>query len=171
MTHVTTVPGTADEVRAVNRRLDDQLVALSGRLDPTQLHVAPPPPAGEDEAWTAGQVLAHLSEFPHYFARELRRWKADSAAPVGRTHADSERLAAVAETELRSLADLVPAVTSAFDDLATALDTLTDADLTATTMNRRYGPEPLTAFLDRYVLSHKAGHLDQLARTPAGRRT
>ena len=26
----------------------------------------------------------------------------------------------------------------------------------------KYGPEPLSAFFDRYVLDHKAGHLEQL---------
>jgi hypothetical protein len=33
----------------------------------------------------------------------------------------------------------------------------------------KYGPEPLSAFLDRYVTGHKAGHLDQLrARAAPG---
>jgi hypothetical protein len=26
----------------------------------------------------------------------------------------------------------------------------------------KYGAEPLAAFLDRYVIAHKAGHLDQI---------
>ncbi len=38
----------------------------------------------------------------------------------------------------------------------------TDDDLDAKTENVKYGPEPLSAFFDRYVVGHKAGHLDQL---------
>jgi hypothetical protein len=42
------------------------------------------------------------------------------------------------------------------------LETLSDNDVDAKTENVKYGPEPLSAFLDRYVISHKSGHLDQL---------
>jgi hypothetical protein len=31
------------------------------------------------------------------------------------------------------------------------------------TNNRRYGVEPLTSFLDRYVIGHKQSHAEQLA--------
>ncbi len=55
----------------------------------------------------------------------------------------------------------------ALADLAGALRPLVDADLTAGTVNVKYGDEPLTAFLDRYVLGHKAGHVEQLRRTLA----
>ena len=51
---------------------------------------------------------------------------------------------------------------SAFTELAAALELLVDDDVEAKTENVKYGPEPLTAFLDRYVIGHKAGHLDQL---------
>ena len=37
-----------------------------------------------------------------------------------------------------------------------------DDDVEAKTENVKYGPEPLSAFFDRYVIAHKAGHLDQL---------
>ena len=42
------------------------------------------------------------------------------------------------------------------------METLSDDDVEAKTENVKYGPEPLSAFFDRYVIGHKAGHLDQL---------
>jgi hypothetical protein len=59
---------TAGEVRAENAALDDALLAEAEAFDPARLRDAP---EGE---WSAAQVLAHLGEFPRFFAHELRRW-------------------------------------------------------------------------------------------------
>ncbi|MGH8997999.1 MAG: DinB family protein [Acidimicrobiia bacterium] len=149
------VPETADGVRALNDRLDGELLAEAEAVEPGRLGWAP------DGEWSAAQVLAHLGEWPHFFAGDLRRWQADPTAVVGRTHEHPVRLAAVAEPA-GALSELIAAVRSAFTELAGALEALSDADLTASMDNVKYGSEPLTAFLDRYVLGHKAGHLDQL---------
>lgn len=149
------VPATSAEVLALNERLDGELLAAAGAVDPARLTWAP---EGE---WSAAQVLAHLGEFPRFFAGELRRWRADPGAVIGRTHDHPVRLAAVADPA-GVLVDLVAAAQAAFAELAEVLAPLSDSDLGAGTENVKYGYEPLTAFLDRYVLGHKAGHLDQL---------
>jgi hypothetical protein len=146
---------TADDVRAENRRLDEALVAAAEAFDPSRLGHAP------DGEWSAAQVLAHLGEFPRFFADELRRWRADPSAVVGRTVEHPVRLAAVA-SPAGALADLLAGMRAAFAELDGALALLGDDDVEAKTENVKYGPEPLSAFLDRYVLGHKAGHLDQL---------
>jgi hypothetical protein len=151
----------ADEVRAENRRLDEALLAEAETFDPARLTDAP---GGE---WSAAQVLAHLGEFPRFFAGELRRWYDDRAAVIGRTMEHPVRLAAV-ESPADALGELVAGMRSAFAELAGVLEGLTDDDVEAKTENVKYGPEPLTAFFDRYVIGHKAGHLDQL-RALAGR--
>ena len=145
----------ADEIRAENHRLDEALLAEAQAFDPARLTEAP---EGE---WSAAQVMAHLGEFPRFFAGELRRWRADRSAVVGRTHEHPVRLAAV-ESPAAALADLVAGMASAFAELAAELESLTDDDIEAKTENVKYGPEPLSAFFDRYVTGHKAGHLDQL---------
>jgi hypothetical protein len=146
---------TAEEVRAENRRLDDRLLAAATSFAATRLTDAP------DGEWSAAQVLAHLGEFPRFFAGELQRWRDDPAAVIGRTHEHPVRLAAV-ESPVRALDQLVTAMRAAFAELAGALEALTDDDIDAKTENVKYGPEPLAAFLDRYVLAHKSGHLEQL---------
>jgi hypothetical protein len=151
----------ADEVRAENARLDAALLAEAEAFDPARLTDAP------DGEWSAAQVLAHLGEFPRFFAGELRRWRADRSAVIGRTIEHPVRLAAV-ESPADALADLVAGMRAAFAELAAELDALQDEDVDAKTENVKYGPEPLTAFFDRYVVGHKAGHLDQL-RALAGK--
>ena len=145
----------AEKVRAENRFLDEELMAEAEAFDAERLDEAP---EGE---WSAAQVLAHLGEFPRFFAGELQRWRDDPTAVVGRTHEHPVRLAAVS-SPAEAQSELMAAMRSAFADLAKALDTLSDNDVEAKTENVKYGPEPLSAFLDRYVVGHKAGHLDQL---------
>jgi hypothetical protein len=146
---------TAEEVRAQNRRLDTELLAEAQAADPALLHQAP---EGE---WCLAQVLAHLGEFPRFFAAELTRWRDDPGAVIGRTHEHPARLAAVADPSGQR-DELVAEARKALAVLAQALDALTDDDIGAPTQNVKYGPEPLAAFLDRYVIAHKAGHLDQI---------
>ena len=146
---------TADEVRAENTRLDEALLAEAQSFDPSRLTVAP---EGE---WSAAQVMAHLGEFPRFFAGELRRWFADRNAVIGRTMEHPVRLAAI-ESPAEVLDELIAGMRSAFSELAAALELLSDEDIDAKTENVKHGPEPLTAFFDRYVTGHKAGHLDQL---------
>jgi hypothetical protein len=147
---------TADQVRAANAELDAALLATAEQLDPRSLHVVP----AEGE-WTAAQVLAHLGEFPRFFAAELRRWRVDRSAVVGRTHDHPARLEAVGHPGDR-LDAARAAMLDAFAELADALAALEDQDVNATSQNVKYGAEPLAAFLDRYVIGHKRGHLSQL---------
>jgi hypothetical protein len=152
---------SANEVRAENARLDEALLAEAEGFEPARLTDAP------DGEWSAAQVLAHLGEFPRFFAGELRRWYDDRSAVIGRTMEHPVRLAAV-ESPADALGELVAGMRAAFAELAAALEALSDDDVEAKTENVKYGPEPLTAFFDRYVTGHKAGHLDQL-RALAGR--
>jgi len=146
---------TADEVRELNARLDEELLAEASAADPAALHFTP---EGE---WSLAQVLAHLGEFPRFFATELARWREDPDTVIGRTHEHPARLAAV-EDPSGQRDELVAAARDSLAILAGALDRVTDADIGAPTQNVKYGPEPLSAFLDRYVIAHKAGHLDQI---------
>ena len=145
----------AAELRAENRFLDEELMAEAEMFDPARLGDAP---EGE---WSAAQVLAHLGEFPRFFAGELRRWRDDPSAVIGRTHEHPVRLAAV-ESPAQVLDELVAGMGAAFAELAAELEPLGDDDVEAKTENVKYGPEPLSAFFDRYVIAHKAGHLEQL---------
>jgi uncharacterized damage-inducible protein DinB len=157
MTKSNDAPTTADEVRARNAELDAALLALIDRLDPDELHTDP----GTGE-WTAAENLGHIAEFPRFFARDIDAQLAEEGATVGRTHEHEERLAAIAAAAGRTFDDLRAEIVASFDQLARVLERLDDHHLQRTGSNRKYGPEPLAVFLDRYVLGHKASHVRQL---------
>lgn len=48
------------------------------------------------------------------------------------------------------------------DQLLADLGRLGDEHLHAVTQNVKYGEQPLTAYLDRYVIGHKSAHRAQL---------
>ncbi len=110
--------GTADGVRAVNADLDEQLVRGARRLDPDRLFEFEEVAANQ-EAWNAAMLLAHAGEFPRFFADEIRRFVADASAPIGRTHQDPQRLAAV--SDVRGARDVL------VQDMEAAMQELTAA--------------------------------------------
>jgi len=55
--------------RTLNHDLDVRLLSLVDRLDPSRLHQLEPA-SDSEEAWSAAIVLAHLAEFPRFFAAE-----------------------------------------------------------------------------------------------------
>jgi uncharacterized damage-inducible protein DinB len=154
------VPDTADGVRAFNAELDRQLRALADRIDPSRLH--DDPGGGE---WTLAENLAHIAEFPAWFANDLVAQMREERPVVGRTHDHPDRLAAIAAAADRSLDDLRAELDASLDRLTAVLEELRDEHIDKLAQNRKYGPEPLRTFLDRYVLGHKAAHVDQLRRT------
>lgn len=163
MNDETPLPQTADEVRARNAALDRELRALVARIPPALIHREPGEPGGEE--WTLAQILAHLAEFPRYFASDLALQMEREGAVVGRTHAHPERLAAVASARGRTLEDLAAELDASLTALAAQLEPLRDEHLSRVAQHRRFGPQPLAAFLARHVLGHKAGHLQQLQDT------
>jgi hypothetical protein len=150
----------ADDIRAENAELDEELLALARSVTDDELARD-----GGDGEWTVAQNLGHIGEFPAFFAGELERWLADRSAPIGRTHEHDDRLAAIEAASGRSAAELVGGIEGALAALATSLEGLSDADVDATMSNRKYGDEPVTAFLERYVTGHKRAHVEQLDRT------
>jgi len=160
----TGLPPTADGVRRRNAELDSALLSAAQAVPAERLHAVP-----RGDEWSPAHLLAHLGEFPAFFAAELRRWHANPEAVVGRTHTHPGRLAALGDESVAraTLPELVERARPALADLAEALGLLEDSDLTATTHNVKYGEEPLAAFLDRYVIGHKAAHLEQLGALSA----
>ncbi len=153
-------PLTAEEVRARNAELDGELSRLAERVTRGQLHVA----VGKGE-WTAAEILAHVAEFARYFAGDLERQLGAEDRDVGRTHDHPGRNQAIAAAAGRGLEELRGDLALALDELAKMLEFLHDEHLGRIGNNRKYGPETLTVFLDRYVLDHKAAHIDQLRHT------
>lgn len=156
-------PSSAAEVRDRNAALDRNLRDLAAQISAEALTRDP----GDNE-WTLAQLLAHLGEFTHFFAQDLSGWLDAGAGrdelPVGRTHEHPVRLAAVSDPPAQ-LDQLLAGVDASFQELTAVLSRLEDDHLNASMNNRKYGTEPLTDYVDRYILGHKAGHEAQLRWT------
>ncbi len=150
----------ADAVRSANDVLDERLRAIAGDIPAELLHVDP----GNGE-WTLAENLAHVAEFAGFFAADLAAQLNDEGATVGRTHEHPDRNAAIALARGQSPEDLRSALEHGLRTLAEQLGRLNDEHLDRQGHNRKYGPEPLHRFLDRYVLEHKAAHVRQLEAT------
>ncbi len=146
-----------------NEELDRALRELVAQISDETLRADP----GDGE-WTLAENLGHLSEFPRYFAREIVQTVLTGAdASVGRTHEHPERNEAIAAAAGKSCDQLSGAVHAALAEMSAAIRLLSDDDLRRVVANRKYGNEPMTAYLQRYVLGHKAAHVEQLRRTLA----
>jgi uncharacterized damage-inducible protein DinB len=154
---------TADQVRRRNRELDRRLLELFDLVPAERL--ADDPGGGE---WSLAQNLAHIAEFPGYFPRQLRLWLDGERTVVGRVAEHSaDRNDAVPRACGRGLDDLRQQAEATFSALAAVPEDLTDEHLEQPMRNVKCGQESLTAFLDRYVIGHKAAHVEQPRSTIA----
>lgn len=153
---------SADAVRALNARLDAELRAVIEQIPAARIHDSIP-----GEEWTPAEQLAHLGEFPHFFAAELAKHLEAEGREVGRTHDNTTRIAAIEEGRARSGEELRTELLRGMEEMSAVLSGLRDEQLTWLGNNRKYGPEPLTTFLHRYILGHKQAHLEQLQQTLA----
>jgi hypothetical protein len=131
---------------------------------------------GTGERWEAGQVFAHLAEFPTFWVGQVRALIAARAAgepepiPFGRSKADPGRLAAIEtrrrEEPLALLRDADAGLTA-----ATALcRTLTAHDWQTCGLHPALGAMSVAAIVDRFLVAHLEEHaaqLDELAAASA----
>ena len=152
---------SARQVLEWSRELDRELLDLVNEVRPEELRVDP-----ETGKWRVDQNLAHLSEFPSYFADQLRRWVRGEQVVLGRVaEASAERNDPIHRAEEFDLETFRDRIRDGLGRLDGALELLRDEHIDATTENVKYGPEPLRNFLHRYCVGHKAVHVRQLRET------
>jgi hypothetical protein len=150
-----------ERLRTVRRRLAEHAAAGSppGLTDPVP---------GEEERWEAGQVWAHMAEFPGYWLGEIGSLLARRSAgevepiPFGRTRADPRRIAAIERDRHTDPAALFERVATEIDDAAAELDRLPRESLAAIGLHPSLGPMSLPQILERFLVGHLEEHADQL---------
>jgi hypothetical protein len=120
------------------------------------------------ERWDAGQVWAHLAEFPGYWLGQFERLAAAHAsgsiepAPFGRTAADSDRVAIIERDRHMS----APALHARVDDEIGAAEAFLRAlPASAWQLTGRHptlGVMALPAMVQRFLVGHLEEHADQL---------
>jgi hypothetical protein len=120
------------------------------------------------ERWEAGQVWAHLAEFPGYWVGQIRAILAARDAgepepiPFGRTKADPGRLAAIEARRREAPLELLREVAVGIGT-ATALGrSLTPADWQTCGLHPTIGALAIAAVFERFLVAHLEEHASQL---------
>ena len=156
-----TVATSLARLGAVERRLAEHAARPlpSGLTDPDP---------GASERWEAGQVWAHVAEFPGFWLDQIRAILAarasgaDGAIQFGRMKTDASRTEPIERERRTAPAELLRRATTKLDELSTTLTALPDDAWAATGRHPTLGEMGLEAIVDRFVLSHLEEHADQL---------
>jgi threonine dehydratase len=156
-----TVTAALARLAAVQRRLAEHAARPlpSGLTDPDP---------GASERWEAGQVWAHLAEFPGFWLDQMRRILADRAAgetgpiPFGRLKTDPGRTDPIERERRTAPADLLRRVTAQLAELSGELTALPGDAWNAVGLHPALGEMSLEAILERFALGHLEEHADQL---------
>ena len=158
---------TNETLASARARLDSVQRRLAEHaIRPLPSGLADPDP-GASERWEAGQVWAHLAEFPAYWLDQVQAILAagtDGAAPVpfGRMKTDASRTDPI-ERERRTAPEvLLQRATAQIEELSSALAALPDEAWQTKGLHPTLGEMSVAAIVDRFVLSHLEEHADQL---------
>ena len=156
-----TVANALERMRSAERRLAEHAARPlpSGLSDPDP---------GEEERWEAGQVWAHLAEFPAYWLDQVRRILAahDGGAagpiPFGRMKTDEGRVGAIERERRTDPAELLRRVNAQIEELSSVLAALPADAWDVVGLHPARGEMNVRTIVDRFVLSHLEEHADQL---------
>jgi hypothetical protein len=123
------------------------------------------PDPGAEERWEAGQVWAHIAEFPSYWMFEAQRVaKQRSSEPVafGRVKTDARRVDAI-ERERHTAPDaLLERVRTSLADVSDAVRGFTAEDWTALGIHPTRGEISVQGIIEDFIVDHLEEHADQL---------
>ena len=120
----------------------------------------------EPEAdWGPREVLAHVNEMLPYWATQVRLIIAGDpagATPFGRVSTDPVRLDRIATDRRLASGDLLDRIAAGLANVEDVLSGLTPADLERLGDHPTQGQMTVDAAVDRFLVTHVAGHVEQL---------
>ena len=135
------------------------------------------PDASTGERWEAGQVWAHLAEFPAYWIGQVRALLAARAAgepepiPFGRTKTDPGRLAAIEARRRDTPLDLLRDVDAGVSAATALCRSLNADDWQTCGLHPTLGALTVAEIVERFLVGHLEEHaaqLDELAGSATG---
>ena len=129
------------------------------------------PDPGAEERWEAGQICAHLAEFPAYWLAQAQRVIAQpthSPVPFGRVKTDAGRLEAIERdrhTDPGALLERVRAALAEVTDAARSWDAET---WRLRGMHPKLGEMTIERIVEHFLVDHLEEHADQLDALAAG---
>lgn len=141
-------------------------------------HAAAPVPEGltradpdSSEQWEAGQVWAHLAEFPPYWLAQAQRVVAlptNEPVPFGRVKTDAARIEAIERDRNTDPAALLERVRGSLAEVTDALRGLPAEAWTRRGMHPVRGEMTVERIVDTFIVDHLEEHADQLDELVTG---
>jgi hypothetical protein len=155
---------TAD-VDALLARLADAERRLAQHADaPLPAGLTDPDPS-TDERWEAGQVWAHVAEFPAYWLAQVQRvvsLPTNEPVPFGRVKTDAGRIEAIERDRHTDPAALLARVRTSLAEVSSAARALPPEAWTLRGMHPSRGEMNVREIIEQFIVSHLEEHADQL---------
>ena len=129
------------------------------------------PDPGSEERWEAGQVWAHLAEFPAYWLAQAERVVAlptHEPVPFGRVKTDAGRVEAIERDRHTDPAALVRRVRDSLARVSDAARALPAEAWTRRGMHPTRGEMTVHGIFERFIVEHLEEHADQLDSLAGG---
>lgn len=123
------------------------------------------PDPGAEERWEAGQIWAHLAEFPAYWlvqARTIVDASTQEPVPFGRIKTDPGRLAAIERDRHTDPAALLARVRDSLAEVSDAVRTWPADAWSRQGLHPKLGVMGMERIVERFIVEHLEEHADQL---------
>jgi hypothetical protein len=135
-------------------------------------HAAQPLPAGmtepdelTNEQWEAGQVWAHLAEFPGYWLGQVQRVIAQpthGAIPFGRVRTDANRIESIERERHTDPAALLQRTRASLAEIGDAMRSWAPETWRLRGAHPTLGEMTVERMVDEFIVTHLEEHADQL---------
>ncbi|MFN2417688.1 MAG: DinB family protein [Candidatus Limnocylindria bacterium] len=152
-------------VEALLARLADVERRLAERADGPVPSGLTEPDAGADERWEAGQVWAHLAEFPAYWLGQAQRVVAlptNEPVPFGRVRTDAGRIEAIERDRHTDPAALLERVRGSLAEVSDAARSLPPDAWRVRGAHPTRGEMTVQQIAEIFIVEHLEEHADQL---------
>jgi hypothetical protein len=123
------------------------------------------PDPGTEERWEAGQIWAHLAEFPAYWLAQARRVIArptQPPVPFGRVKTDVGRIEAIERDRYTDPAALLERVRASLAEVTDAARSWDSETWRLRGMHPSLGEMTIERLVERFIVDHLEEHADQL---------
>jgi hypothetical protein len=152
-------------VDALLARLDAAESRLAAHADAAQPKGLTDPDPGGEERWEAGQVWAHLAEFPGFWRQEAQRivdTASDQAVSFGRVKTDAGRVGAIERDRGVDVDELMLRVRRSLIHLRESAENWPDDAWQRRGMHPTRGEMTVHELVERFIVEHLEEHADQL---------
>jgi len=123
------------------------------------------PDPGAEERWEAGQIWAHLAEFPAYWLGQAQRVIAQpthAPVPFGRVKTDVGRVEAIERDRHTDPAALLERVRASLAEVSDAVRSWDDETWQLRGAHPVRGEMPIERIIETFIVDHLEEHADQL---------